>query len=381
MMQRGFLILHIPYQGIVYYRLEGAGSMSNVKRFFNAMMMLTVFAVILMVFSIGYKTFFVDAGHTAMDKSESASHTQAAGQAQSPEQTPASATLIAAQQQYTGTPAFSPKGDIQKNKEMLEEIIAKLNDTVQYLAMEPISTGANGTDEAAAGDTKAEEAQAQTVSMQDMGLRYDAEKMAKLHSGIYKIAVGTAMLNKLKDNLTDQIKASDQNITDAAQHYSSLYGQAVENKALLTSALAHMSDAASLLNLNPYVSENGIPYDSERMTKLHQSVLNLAEGLATASMLETSFSKQVENYAAYVYIPAAPAVAVTQTSAAQAPTSHTAAAESNSIYGGLNIDYIAGFLPYAFGAFFLLGMIGYILNQAKSRSKAESTDVRPGEAS
>ncbi len=355
--------------------------MSNVKRFFSAMMMVTVLMVVLVVFSIGYKTFFVDAGHSAMGKNESASHTQAAAQTQATEQTQAAAnTQTMAQQQYTGTPAFSPKGDIQKNKETLEGIIAKLNDTMQYLTMEPVTTGKTENSETVSEDTRDEDAQAQTVSMQDMGLRYDAEKMAKLHSGMYKIAVGTAMLNKLSDNLLGQIKATDQNITGTAQYYSSLYDQAVENKALLTNALTHMSDAASLLNLNPYVSENGIPYDSERMTKLHQSVLNLAEGLAAASMLESSLAQQAENYASYVYIPTNPAIPANGMPADAATGSHTATAQSTGAFDSLSMDYIAGLLPYAFGAFFLLGMIGYILNQAKSRSKTEITDVKPGEA-
>ncbi len=359
--------------------------MSNVRRFFNAMMMLVLFMVILVVFSIGYKTFFVDAGHSAMGKSEAAMQSQT----NTADQTNDAANMQAAQQQYTGnmqvpansTPVISPKDDIQKNKEMLEGIISKLNDTMQYLTMEPIATGSTENGAAVNNDTNNGDAQAQTVSMQDMGLRYDAEKMAKLHSGMYKIAVGTAMLNKLGDNFSDQMKATDQNMAGTSQFYSSLYHQTVENKAILTNALTHMSDAPSLLNLNPYVSENGIPYDSERMTKLHQSVLSLADGMATASMLESNLAMQAENYETYVNVPSYTTAPANSMPVDAASASHTATVSGAGVFGGLNIDYIGGILPYAFGAFFLLGMIGYILNQARSRSKAEIDDAKPGEVS
>jgi predicted lipid-binding transport protein (Tim44 family) len=357
--------------------------MSNAKRFFNSMMMMVLFVAILVVFSIGYKTFFVDAGHGAMGKSESSSQTaEQANAGGSPQANEAAEKQAAGQQQYAGNaqapvngaPTVSQKAAIRKNEEKLEEIISKLNDTMQSLTMETI---------VASGDTGAGDKQRRT-SNRDMGLKYDAEKMAQLHSSMYKIAMGKAILDQLRDNLADQVVSTDQAISNPAQYYSGLYNQTVQNKALLRKALSHMGDAANLVNLNPYVSEDGLPYDSDRMGRLHQSVLKLAEVLAAADLLESSLAQQAEDYAAYVYSvtpavpanatygyamnstvpadaaygyamnPAAPANAMP---ADAASANHAAAAPGAGIFGGLNMDAIVEILPFAFGAFFLLGMI------------------------
>ncbi len=371
--------------------------MSNVKRFFNAMMMVIVFMIVLVVFAIGYKTFFVNEGHTAMGQGEGGSMTGAAEQtaASTMEQTKDTQNAQASEQQMNAdtmasaysAPAMNQASAIRRNRETLDGIITKLNGTMQYLTMEPNASGA-----ADKGDTATEDASAindqgsdaaGTVSMKDMGLKYDADKMAKLHSGMYRIAVGTAMLKQLHDELLSQEASAGQNLQNPAQYYAGQYDQAVRNKAKLDKALTYLGDAVDLVTLNPYISEDGLAYDNERMLSLHQSVLDLADGLASASMLESDFSSQAENYATLSQSYMSPIAETTgvMVPAASQPADYTAAPIGAGLLNSINFDAMANILPFVFGAFFLLGMIGFLLNLAKSRARAEMTDVKPDKAS
>lgn len=351
--------------------------MSNVKRFFSSMMMVVVFSGVLVAFATGYKTFFVDAGHAAKGTGEPGSQTaeqaaiNASGQANESGTQEASGQLqYAAEAQTPANVApVSQKRAMQRNVENLERILSNLNDTMQYITTESIATSTAGKDEVASGKKSTASDQKQATPAQDAGLKYDADKITQLHSGMFRIALGSAMLSQLRDNLLDQEDAADQNILNPTQYYTGLYNQTVQNQALLEDALYRMGDVSNLVYLNPYVSEDGLPYDSERMAKLHQSVLKLAEVLAAANALETRFSQQAETYAAYVYAPtnqpmsAAPVEATSVHNPAPAP--------SSNFFGSFDLYYIAGILPYVFGALFLFGMVGYLLSLAKSRSEAK----------
>lgn len=373
--------------------------MSNVKRFFSAMMMVIVFMVVLVVFSIGYKTFFVDAGHNAMGKSEAMPQAETPGQVAKgmTEQTKEAETARDMQEMPSNAqvpnftePAMSQAGIIQKNKEMLDGILAKLNDTMQYLAMEPNlpDTVRKENTSLAVTDEKAKNSQgsdpAKDVSMQGMGFKYDTDKMAQLHTGMYKIAVGTALLGQLRDELISQEASADQNIANPKQYYTGQYEQSVQSKAKLSKALTYLSDSVSLVSLNPYISEDGLSYDSERMVKLHQSVLKLAEGLAAASILESNFTSQAETYTTLALSYTNPAASTGMTMTAPAPVIYEPAASipsnhpvspSTTILDSLNMDDIANMLPFVFGAFFLMGVIGYIFHLKRAGSQVEMADA------
>lgn len=376
--------------------------MSNVKRFFSAMMMVIVFMVVLVVFSIGYKTFFVDNGHNAMGQSEMGPKAEPAGQnmAGMSEQTKETANAQAMQQMTSNTqapsyaaPAMSQAGVIQKNREMLDGVIAKLNDTMQYLSMGPNAPDTTKTKDAAtvAADEKVQDGQGsdpvKDVSMQDMGLSYDADIMAQLHSGMYKIAVGTALLGQLRDELISLEDSADLNIADPKQYYTTQYDQTVQSKAKLSYALSYLGDTANLVSLNPYVTKDGLSYDSERMVKLHESVLKLAEGLAAASVLENNLSNQAETYAAQALSYANPAASTGMEMASAMPDAYPPSASltanqtitsGTAILDSINLDEVVNMLPFVFGALFLVGMIGYIFRLKMARSRTETADAEPG---
>lgn len=379
--------------------------MSNVKRFFSAMMMVIVFMVIVVVFSIGYKTFFVDNGHNAMGQSEMGPQAESARQNMAGTSEQTKETAIAQEMQATPpntqvssytTPAMSQAGVIRKNREMLDGVIVMLNDTKQYLSMGPDVPDTTKKEDATAvaSDEKAADSQgsdpAKDISMQEMGLTYDADKMAQLHSGMYKIAIGTALLGQLRDELISLEDSADLNIADPKQYYTTQHDQAVQSKAKLDYALTYLGDTANLVSLNPYVSRDGLSYDSERMVKLHESVLKLAEGLAAANVLENNLTSQAETYAAQALSHTNPVASTGMAMASPAPDAYTPSASlpanhgvtsGTNILDSLNVDAIANMLPYVFGAFFLLGMIGYIFHLKRAGTISETADTKSGEIS
>ena len=139
--------------------------------------------------------------------------------------------------------------------------------------------------------------------MQNMGTTYDANKMEQLHTGLYKIAVGKSLLEQLNNELVYQAEYAVGNAQDPVQYYSNQYNLTVQNKNKLNQALTYINEAANLVNINPYVSAAGLVYDKERMNQLHQSILKLAEGVASLNQLNDDFTKQtillantVQNY-------------------------------------------------------------------------------------
>jgi len=132
----------------------------------------------------------------------------------------------------------------------------------------------------------------QSGTMQNMGSTYDANKMEQLHSGLYKIAVGNALLDQLKSELVNQAEYAAGNYQDAVQYYSNQYNLTVQNKNKLNQALTYVNEAANLVNINPYVSANGLVYDKDRMSQIHQSIQKLAGGVASLNQLSDDFTKQ-----------------------------------------------------------------------------------------
>lgn len=143
----------------------------------------------------------------------------------------------------------------------------------------------------------------QNSTMANMGTTYDSNKMDKLHSGLYKIAIGTALIEQLKNDLTYQAENAAGNYQDAVQYYSNQYNLTVQNKNKLNQIMTYLDEAATLVNINPYVSANGLVYDKDRMSQIHQSIQKLAEGVVTLNSLSDDLTKQtisltntVQNY-------------------------------------------------------------------------------------
>ncbi len=140
-------------------------------------------------------------------------------------------------------------------------------------------------------------------TMSDMGTTYDSNKMDQLHSGLYKIAIGTALMEQLKSDITYQAENAAGSYQDAVQYYSNQYNLTVQNKNKLNQIMTYLNEAANLVNINPYVSSNGLVYDKDRMNQIHQSIQKLAEGVVSLNGLSDDFTKQtisltntVQNY-------------------------------------------------------------------------------------
>jgi hypothetical protein len=132
----------------------------------------------------------------------------------------------------------------------------------------------------------------QNNTMQNMGTTYDPSKMEQLHSGLYKIAVGRALLDQLKNELDYQAEFAASNAQNTAQYYLNQYNLTQQDKNKLSQALTYINEAANLININPYVSTNGLVYDKDRMSQIHQSVLRLAEGVVAINQLSDDFTRQ-----------------------------------------------------------------------------------------
>lgn len=219
---------------------------------------------------------------------------------------------------------------ILQNKEKLDKSITLINESQRLMSVDPYAPGASNLGnmgatnmQPQAGNAAVQPAQDNTQPatnpgnnttinifpqgnsstgqpntmpqnnvMQNMGTTYDANKMEQLHSGLYKIAVGNALLDQLKNELIYQAEYATSNIQNPVQYYSNQYNLTVQNKNKLNQALTYINEAANLVNINPYVSATGLVYDKDRMNQIHQSILKLAEGVASLNQLSDDFTKQ-----------------------------------------------------------------------------------------
>lgn len=219
---------------------------------------------------------------------------------------------------------------ILQNKEKLDKSITLINESQRLMSVDPYAPGASNLGnmgatnmQPQAGNAAVQPAQDNTQPatnpgnnttinifpqgnsstgqpntmpqnnvMQNMGTTYDANKMEQLHSGLYKIAVGNALLDQLKNELIYQAEYATSNIQNPVQYYSNQYNLTVQNKNKLNQALTYINEAANLVNINPYVSAAGLVYDKDRMNQIHQSILKLAEGVASLNQLSDDFTKQ-----------------------------------------------------------------------------------------
>lgn len=208
------------------------------------------------------------------------------------------------------------------------------------------------------------------IPMQDMGTTYDASKMDKLHSGLYKIAVGTALIEQLKNDLTNQAENAAGNYQDAIQYYSNQYNLTVQNKNKLNQIMTYLNEAANLVNINPYVSSNGLVYDSDRMNQIHQSIQKLAAGVVSLNGLSDDLTKQtisltntVQNY-------------VNTTNQQMNNSSMSMPMSSNGgLFDNINMTSVVNIVLILFVIGLVFGILGFIFSLLKSPAqKVTKTD-------
>jgi hypothetical protein len=119
---------------------------------------------------------------------------------------------------------------VLQNKVNLEKTIETLNETLKLMTFDPYGVAENQqsneqnqttkneietkdvtTNETGIKDGTTINIYPQNVSgqvdvMQSMGIKYDAAKMEKLHTGLYKVSIGMQLLEQLKNNLSSQLE-------------------------------------------------------------------------------------------------------------------------------------------------------------------------------
>ena len=294
-------------------------------------------------------------------------------------------------QNMTGNPAaVSQTSTILKNREELNDAIAGLDETIKYLTLDPYGSEPDikaGSDSVSMPDDTNTESDNTTINiypqdnntlnivppngsntavqqnnggMQNMGTAYDATKMEQLHSGIYNLSVGKAMIEQLKKNLENQVGYANSNGQDLVQFYSNQYYLTQQNKNKLDSALSYINRAAELVNINPYVSVQGPVYDQERMGQIHKSVFQLAESVVALNLLNDEMTDQSINLSnkmqdAY------------NNANIQMNNSAMSMGSSSSVFGNINLQTVINIILILFVASLIFGIFGFVMSLFKSK--------------
>lgn len=418
--------------------------MNGVKKFTKAMLVIILVVIIVGGGGyIGYSLLTGhNSGHSTVASNEAAKPQNNTGDPPSTNEHPSmnqttasnsDSNAIDTQQGANGqqTPnqvvAMNQSGAILNNKEELERAISKLNDSLKYLTLDPYAPAEDGsanneniqqqsvqgidqTAEAPAvnvqgnnsinvypnnstvfiappsssSDTASSQPAAAVqpdITIKDMGIQYDPAKMEQLHAGLLKMAMGMQVLNQLNEQLISQAGYANVNIIDPVQYYLDQYNFAIENRTRLSQAKNYITEASTLVNINPYVSADGLVYDKDRMSMLHQGVYKLAEGMATLEVLYDSITKQSVNYAntAQSYINQ---VSMTTSAVAQDHSAMQAAVPNHTSLtrNALDVQSIVNILLIVFVVSLILGILGFILSLVKSRSKEQKPEYKPEDA-
>lgn len=239
---------------------------------------------------------------------------------------------------------------VLQNKENLEKTIKDLNSSINLMTLDPYSTENNqhgSQDQTSAGGTASQGSP--ITGMQGMGTTYDAAKMEKLHTGLYKVSVGMKMLNQLNDNLAGQYEKASMKINDPAEYYYNQYMITVQNKTKLSEALSYINEASSLLNINPYVSQSGAVYDKEKMANIHDSIFELAQAVIDLNKINDDFAGQAITLGN-----------VTQSYIDNANSMQNMNMNSTSTFSNVNVVNLLNIAAIAFMAIFVVSILGYI---------------------
>lgn len=283
------------------------------------------------------------------------------------------------------------------NKEDLETAVAALNEAMTYMTLDPYSPSEKADSMGSMNEVQTptiapvtnptqgnttiniypetnntqQSTSTPNMAMTNMGTVYDATKMEQLHSGLYKLSVGMQLLGQLKNDLNTQAEYANKDIQNPIQYYSNQYALVFQNKNKLNNALTYINEASSLVNINPYVSENGLVYDKDRMKKIHESIFKMAQGVASLNKLSDDMTIQAVNTAN-----AAQNYANNVNNANMNPGMSTTNNATGGIFDGLftniNIPTIVNIIMILFVTLFILGLFGFIFSLLKTTTKKSS---------
>ncbi len=376
------------------------------KKFFNVLLVTFLLVVIVGgVGYIGYSYLFVD--HTGMNmattQDSQANASDSNSQSMSGMQNGSNADQPAQngqnqQPSVNNSFVINQSATTLKNKESLNTALAGLNVTIEYLTLDPygtsemsgmesknsttvpqdsVSSGSenttiniypqnNNTVNVVPPNNTNNSPQPDSVSMQNMGTMYDAAKMEQLHKGLYNLSVGKAMLAQLDNDFISQ--ASNTNIQDPVQYYTNQYNLTQQNKMKLNSALTYINEAAGLVNINPYVSSQGLVYDQERMGQIHKSVFKLAESVVALNLLNDDLTTQTiqlanlaQNYAYYA-------------NNTQMDHSTMSTGLFDGIFDNISMQSVVNIILILFVTGLIFGIFGFIFSLLKSPKKLRETE-------
>ncbi|MBB6214981.1 hypothetical protein HNQ80_001070 [Anaerosolibacter carboniphilus] len=209
-----------------------------------------------------------------------------------------------------------------------------------------------------------------STQMGDMGITYDANKMEQLHTGLYKLSVGMQLLEQLNNELVSQAEQANQNTQNLVQYYSNQYNMTLQNKNKLNQALNYVNEAANLVNINPYVSANGLVFDKDKMQQIHQSVFKLAQGVGELNKLGDDFTKQA------VYMANMMQNYMNNPNLSQM---NHGTSSTPSLFGGIfnniSIPTVVNATLVLFAIAFILGILGSIFNLLKPSTQKDRKEA------
>jgi hypothetical protein len=260
------------------------------------------------------------------------------------------------------------------NKNNLDKAYNTINSALQQMTLDPYAADPDSTDNrnqamSDNGQATSDNSQSnttvniytgdsssqQTMQMTNMGQTYDPEKMQQLHSGLYKVSVGMQLIRQLQDNIAAQIEQSSIDTSSETQYYVNQYYNAIQDRNKLDSALTYINEAIDLININPYVDVNGLVYDKEKMTQLHDSIYSIAQGVVDLNNLKDDLLTQA------VKIGAKAQDAYNNT------INNTSNMSSMNMPGtGISTSTIITFVLITFVVIFILALLGSIMKLFKS---------------
>jgi len=264
---------------------------------------------------------------------------------------------------------------ILQNKDNVEKVNLALKDTLKLMTLDPYgiekrkeNNNSSDTKTQQNGQNQTTTQEGTTVNvytqnstnttMENMGTTYDTDKMEKLHTGLYKVSIGMQLLDQLKNNLSFQLEQASLEVKDPSQYYYNQYLITVQNKTKLTEALGYINEASSLVNINPYVSQNGAVYDKDRMTSIHESIYKLAQVVIDLNKVNDNFSNQAITLGN-----------VTQNyinNNGQSMQGMNMNGTGFNIFGNINMITVFNVLVVVFIVIFIISILGYISRLLKS---------------
>lgn len=274
--------------------------------------------------------------------------------------------------------------NVLQNKDNIEKVTVTLGDALKLMTLDPYGIDVNKENEMSSGTEESQQnngesgtttdgagttvniytqnSTSQGTTMQDMGTTYDATKMENLHTGLYKVSVGVQLLDALKNNLSSQLEQASIEVNDPSQYYYNQYLITVQNKSKLTEALVYINEASSLVNINPYVYQNGAVYDKERMSQIHDSISKLAQVVVDLNKINDNFSKQAitlgnttQNYI----------------NNAQSMQNMDMTNNFTNFFSNINVITVFNILVVVFIIIFIISILAYISRLLKSPGNAK----------